>query len=69
LIPGQAARLISNREGSAGAWNIAAFDPGPGYRGAVAYNGALRELIVRRMKADEASGSWHIREKLLDESH
>ena len=68
LIPGQAARLISNREGSAAAWNIEAFDPGPGYRGAVAYNGTPRELIVRRMKANEASGSWHTREKLLDES-
>jgi 4'-phosphopantetheinyl transferase len=68
LIPGQPARLLSNREGSAASWHIEAFDPGAGYRGAVAYNGTPRELIIRRMKADEASGSWHIREKLLDES-
>jgi 4'-phosphopantetheinyl transferase len=69
LIPGQAARLISNRENSAADWNVQAFDPGPGYRGAVAYNGPPRQFNVRRMKADEASASWHIREKLRNASH
>jgi 4'-phosphopantetheinyl transferase len=69
LLPGHAARLLWNGENDAARWNIEAFDPGAGYRGAVAYNGSPRHLLVRRMKADEASESWEIRERLRNASH
>jgi 4'-phosphopantetheinyl transferase len=54
LQPNEPARLLSNRENDAHRWNIQEFDPGAGYRGAVAYSGVTRDLIVRRIKADEA---------------
>jgi 4'-phosphopantetheinyl transferase len=68
LMPGEPARLISNREGDPHAWNIHAFDAGPGYRGAVAYNGAPRDLIVRRIDANEATENWELSEKSRDVS-
>ncbi|HEX3685862.1 MAG TPA: 4'-phosphopantetheinyl transferase superfamily protein [Bryobacteraceae bacterium] len=54
LLPNEPARLLSNRENDAQRWNLQEFDPGAGYRGAVAYTGAQRGLVVRRIKADEA---------------
>ncbi len=69
LLPSEPARLISNRENDACRWNIQAFDAGAGYRGAVAYDGPPREVIVRRIRADEASQAWGIREKLRNASH
>jgi len=57
LVPNEPARLISNCENDAHRWNIQEFDPGTGYRGAVAYNGPPRDLIVRRIEAEEAAGT------------
>ncbi|MBV9762368.1 MAG: 4'-phosphopantetheinyl transferase superfamily protein [Acidobacteriaceae bacterium] len=68
LLPDEPARLLSNREGDPDSWNIHAFDAGAGYRGAVAYNGARRELIVRRIDANEATKNWEVSEKLRDVS-
>jgi len=68
LLPEEPARLISNCENDASRWNIQAFDPGAGYRGAVAYDGGPRELIIHRIKADEASEAWETCEKLRNES-
>jgi len=67
LLPDEPARLLSNCENDAARWNLHAFDPGPGYRGAVAYTGYPRDLIVRRIKADEASGKWELCDKLRSE--
>lgn len=57
LVPNEPARLISNCENDVHRWNIQEFDPGAGYRGAVAYNGPPRDLIVRRIEAEEAAGT------------
>jgi 4'-phosphopantetheinyl transferase len=60
------ARLLSNREGDAERWNLRELKPGAGYRGAVAHSGPVRELIVRRIKADEAPEIWDTRGTLRD---
>lgn len=69
LLPGEPACLISNRADDARRWNIHEFDAGTGYRGALAYDGVPRDLVVRRIEADEVSGTWQLREKLRDASH
>ncbi|HTU43816.1 MAG TPA: 4'-phosphopantetheinyl transferase superfamily protein [Bryobacteraceae bacterium] len=56
LAPNEPARLISNCENDAHRWNIQEFDPGADYRGAVAYSGPPRDLVVRRIEAEEAAG-------------
>jgi 4'-phosphopantetheinyl transferase len=68
LIPNEPARLLSNCENDAHRWNIQEFDPGAEYRGAVAYSGPPRDLIIRRIEADEAAGTWEIYERLRDAS-
>lgn len=64
LIPGEPARLLKNREGDPHTWNLEAFEAGAGYRGAAAYNGAPRNLIVRRIDANEATENWVASERL-----
>jgi 4'-phosphopantetheinyl transferase len=66
LRAGEPPRLLSNREGDAERWNFWELEPGAGYRGAVAYSGPARELIVRRIKADEAPEIWNTSGTLRD---
>jgi 4'-phosphopantetheinyl transferase len=53
LFEGEPARLVRARRDDAGPWTIQEFDPGPGYRGAVAYNEDPRQLVIHRTTAEE----------------
>lgn len=53
LLEGEPARLLRPRPGDPGPWTIQEFDPGTGYRGAVAYNEDPRHLVIHRTTAEE----------------
>jgi 4'-phosphopantetheinyl transferase len=51
LLPGDSPRLLRYQTEDGVPWTIEAFDPGPGYCGALAYSGAPRQVVVRRTTA------------------
>jgi 4'-phosphopantetheinyl transferase len=60
LLPDEPARLIHARPEDGGPWTLDAFDPGAGYRGAVAYNGDPRHLTVRTTNTERVLRLHHV---------
>ena len=59
LLEREPARLLRPQPADPGRWTIQEFDPGPGYRGAVAYKENPRHLVIYRTSAEECLRGFH----------